>query len=194
MGIAVLFPGSWPAWPKRVSGSRTCRMSGEIATRAKIPMLGLQLHHLPCLGRQAPGRRHDAPRQDLSEHLRVTPRVQVIDEDGFELNFRYRNIRIGHLPGAPVSGIEGDTERGRISRGSLFAMANAACEEEINGAAYALFWHTLAIPTEHSAPSDPSGSPDKTSKRGCPGPWGFHRVWLEGCFHGERDSKPIQDV
>lgn len=80
---------------------------------------------------------------DLNEHLQSTPRNQAIDEHGFELNLSLWNNRIGHLPGAPVRGINGDTERGIISRGSLFAMADAACEDKSNEAAYALLWHTL---------------------------------------------------
>ncbi len=87
---------------------------------------------------------------DLSEHLRVTPRFQAIDQHGFELDLRYWNVRIGHLPGAPLRGIGGETERGRISRGSLFTMANAACEDETNEAAYALLWQTLAWGTGSS--------------------------------------------
>lgn len=81
---------------------------------------------------------------DLSEHLRVNPRIKAIDEHGFDLNLAYWNTRIGHLPGAPVRGEEGNTTRGHISRGSLFAMAEAAGEDETNESAYALFWHSLA--------------------------------------------------
>jgi hypothetical protein len=87
---------------------------------------------------------------DLGEYLRVSPRVHAIDGDGFDLDLRSWNTRMGHLPGAPVRGIAGDAERDRISRGSLFAMANPACEDETNEAAYALFWHTLVWGTETS--------------------------------------------
>lgn len=80
---------------------------------------------------------------DLSGHLQTTPRSHAIDEHGFEFNLAYWNERIGDLPGAPVRGIGGDSERGLISRGSLFALADAACEDESNESAYALFWHTL---------------------------------------------------
>lgn len=81
---------------------------------------------------------------DLNEHLQSNLRNQAIDEHGFELNLSLWNSRIGCLPGAPVRGINGDIDRGIISRGSLFAMADAACEDESNEAAYALLWHTLA--------------------------------------------------
>lgn len=81
---------------------------------------------------------------DLKEHLSTNPRSQAIDEHGFDLNLAYWNTRIGHLPGAPIRGENGDITRGRISRGSLFAMAGAAGQDESNEAAYALFWHSLA--------------------------------------------------
>ncbi|MEC5200555.1 hypothetical protein RCH21_002801 [Arthrobacter sp. PL16] len=81
---------------------------------------------------------------ELSDHLRSNLRSQAIDEHGFELNLSPWNSRIGHLPGAPIRGTNDDTERGIISRGSLFAMADAACKDESNDAAYALLWHTLA--------------------------------------------------
>lgn len=87
---------------------------------------------------------------DLIEHLQTTPRIRAIDQHGFELNLSYWNHRTGHLPGAPVRSISGDTERGRISRGSLFAMADAACDDESNEAAYSLLWHTLAWGTGSS--------------------------------------------
>jgi hypothetical protein len=81
---------------------------------------------------------------DLRKHLKANPRTAAIDEHGFELNLAYWNTRIGHLPGAPVRGENADTTRGRISRGSLFSMADAAREDETNEAAYALLWHSLA--------------------------------------------------
>lgn len=100
-----------------------------------------------CVDRSLGSMTTFAPHQalaDLSEHLRKNPRKQVIDDHGFDLNLSYWNARIGHLPGAPVRDENGDTERGRISRGSLFAMAAAACDDETNEGAYALLWHTLA--------------------------------------------------
>lgn len=81
---------------------------------------------------------------DLSEHLLANTRSTAIDEHGFDLNLAYWNTRIGHLSGAPVRGENVSAARGRISRGSLFAMADAAREDETNEAAYALFWHSLA--------------------------------------------------
>lgn len=87
---------------------------------------------------------------NLADFIETTPRVQAIDQHGFKLNLQYWNSRIDHLPGAPICGIEGETGRGRISRGSLFAMADAACEDESNDAAYALLWNTLAWGTGSS--------------------------------------------
>ncbi|MFF5793795.1 hypothetical protein ACFY5D_17250 [Paeniglutamicibacter sp. NPDC012692] len=81
---------------------------------------------------------------DLIEHLETTPRSQAIDDHGFDLNLLYWNNRIGHLPGGPVRGVDGSIERGRITRGSLFAMADGACTDESAEAAYALLWHVLA--------------------------------------------------
>lgn len=80
---------------------------------------------------------------DLAQHISTTPRSHAIDEHGFELNLAYWNSRMGHLPGAPVRGIGGHSELGVISRGSLFALADAACDDHSNEAAYALFWHAL---------------------------------------------------
>lgn len=87
---------------------------------------------------------------DLIEFVRTNPRIQAIDQHGFNLNLKYWNSRIEHLPGAPIRGLDGDAERGHISRGSVFSMADAACEDESNDAAYALFWHTLAWGTGSS--------------------------------------------
>ncbi|WP_104086305.1 hypothetical protein [Arthrobacter sp. GMC3] len=87
---------------------------------------------------------------DLNDFVETTPRIQSIDQHEFKLNLKYWNSRIDHLPGTPVRGIDGETERGRISRGSLFAMADAACEDESNEAAYALLWNTLAWGTGSS--------------------------------------------
>ncbi|POH73455.1 8-oxoguanine DNA glycosylase OGG fold protein [Arthrobacter glacialis] len=87
---------------------------------------------------------------DLTEFIQANPRSQAIDQHGFDLNLKYWNSHIGHLPGVPVRGIGGDTERGRVSRGSLFAMADPACEDESYEAAYALLWHTLAWGTGSS--------------------------------------------
>lgn len=81
---------------------------------------------------------------DLSEHLRMNARSQAIDEHGFDVNLAYWNTRIERLPAAPIRGENGSTIRGHISRGSLFAMARAAGEDETNEAAYALFWCSLA--------------------------------------------------
>lgn len=81
---------------------------------------------------------------DLNVYLQSNFRTQSIDEHGFELNLSLWNRRIADLPGAPVRGINGATDRGIISRGALFAMADAACEDESNESAFALFWHTLA--------------------------------------------------
>lgn len=92
---------------------------------------------------------------DLTEHLQTNPRSQAIDEHGFELNLAYWNDRMGHLPGGPVRGIGGDSERGLISRGSLFALADAAGEDESNESAYALLWHTLAWGTGSSHRNTP---------------------------------------
>lgn len=81
---------------------------------------------------------------DLREHLSAHDRTMAIDEHGFDLDLAYWNERIRHLPGAPLRGENGDTTRGRISRGSLFAMAEAAGQDETNESAYVLFWHSLA--------------------------------------------------
>ncbi|MGL3807301.1 hypothetical protein ACSYDW_14505 [Paeniglutamicibacter sp. R2-26] len=85
----------------------------------------------------------EAP-DDLRAYPKATPRAQAIDEHGFDLNLLYWNIRIGHLPGAPVRGLDGATDKGRITRGSMFAMADAALEDDTNEAAYALLWRALA--------------------------------------------------
>ena len=81
---------------------------------------------------------------DLKEPLSTNPRYQAINEHGFDLNLAYWNSRIERLSGAPIRGDDGDTARGRISRGSLFTMAEAAGEDESNESAYTLFWHSLA--------------------------------------------------
>lgn len=86
---------------------------------------------------------------NLADFIETTPRNQAIDQHGFKLNLQYWNSRIDHLPGAPPVALMVKL-RGLISRGSLFAMADAACEDESNAAAYALLWHTVAWGTGSS--------------------------------------------
>lgn len=72
------------------------------------------------------------------------PRFSAIDEHGFDLNVGWWNQRIAHSPGGPVKGSMGETDRGRISRGTLFGMADTALQDESGDSALKLLWHTLA--------------------------------------------------
>jgi hypothetical protein len=70
-------------------------------------------------------------------------RVDAIDNHGFSLNLGLWNRQIGHLPGAPVTGSHGETDKGRISRRDLFDLATEARDDESGVSALQLYWRTL---------------------------------------------------
>jgi hypothetical protein len=72
------------------------------------------------------------------------PRIEAIDDHGFDLNLGWWNDRISGMRGSPVTGVEGNTEQGHINRGYLFSLAAAAREDESGASALRLLWHSLA--------------------------------------------------
>lgn len=82
-------------------------------------------------------------------------RVEAIDEHGFDLNLGWWNSRISEFHGVPVKGRRGETEQGFISRGDIFALAEAARADEAGISALRLFWHTLAWGTGSSHRNSP---------------------------------------
>lgn len=95
------------------------------------------------------------PPEALRGWIEQHPRIEAIDNHGFDLNLDWWNSRISESQGAPVTGRAGETERGFISRGDIFALAEAAREDESGVSALRLFWHTLAWGTGSSHRNSP---------------------------------------
>jgi hypothetical protein len=82
--------------------------------------------------------------EKLREWVDAHPRASAITEHGFDLNVGWWNERLSDVPGGPIMGSGGETTHGRISRGSLFDMGDAALKDESGDSALRLLWHTLA--------------------------------------------------
>jgi hypothetical protein len=95
------------------------------------------------------------PPKALRVWIEQHPRVDAIDNHGFDLNLGWWNSRISESHGAPVTSRAGETEQGFISRGDIFDLAQAAREDESGISAVRLFWHTLAWGTGSSHRNSP---------------------------------------
>ncbi|WP_427174316.1 hypothetical protein [Arthrobacter sp. 92] len=82
------------------------------------------------------------PPEALRSWTNQHPRREAIQQHGFSLNLAWWNNRILHLRGGPVAGADGREDW--IDRGHLFAMAQAARDDETGGSALQLLWSTLA--------------------------------------------------
>ncbi|MDR6417560.1 hypothetical protein [Pseudarthrobacter sulfonivorans] len=95
------------------------------------------------------------PPEALRVWIEQHPRVEAIDNHGFDLNLGWWNSRISESQGAPITGRSGETGQGFISRGDIFALAEAARDDESGIGAVRLFWHALAWGTGTSHRNSP---------------------------------------
>lgn len=104
------------------------------------------------------------PPEALRVWIEQHPRVEAIDNHGFDLNLEWWNSRISESPGAPVASRAGETGQGFISRGDIFDLAQAARDDESGGSALRLLWHTLAWGTGNSHRNSPRRIASVTGK------------------------------
>ncbi|WJH25432.1 hypothetical protein [Pseudarthrobacter defluvii] len=95
------------------------------------------------------------PPEALRVWIGQHPRVEAIDNHGFDLKLDWWNSRIPESQGAPVTGRSGETGQGFISRGHIFALAETARDDESGIGAVRLFWHALAWGTGSSHRNSP---------------------------------------